>query len=401
MKYLTLLLLFSVCLAYGQSITITGKVVDKQTGEPLSYATVGLKDQAIGTISNQDGEFDFHIPESYSNETFSVNMLGYRSFEAPVSSLIGQEQTIALERSTMLLEEVTVTDSLNGGDILRTALARINNNYPNHPFILDGFYRDVKKVGGRYISLLEAAVKIYDENYAEPRNKDKLHESVRLVEVRQSLGYESKFTSYFDQDNLLEDLLVNNNIRYRQFDMTDEFFNNIVRQKDSYYNGHDVFVLSYAGEDDLKFYIDKADFSILRMEYSTHEIGALVGRKKHLDSKLEGMDKVIEFKRYQGEMYLNYMTLTTKLNWYDERTNELKFSTELYQQLLINNINPAPQERITSTEKMRNYGLQFQNEPYNKNFWDNYNFIKETPLDKKILADLERAGPLEEQFEKN
>jgi hypothetical protein len=100
-------------------------------------------------------------------------------------------------------------------------------------------------------------------------------------------------------------------------------------------------------------------------------------------------------------MYLNYMTLITKLNWYDEHTNELKFSTELYQQLLINNINPSPQERITSTEKMRNYGLQFQNEPYNKEFWDNYNFIKETPLDKKILADLERAGPLEEQFEKN
>ena len=48
---------------------------------------------------------------------------------------------------------------------------------------------------------------------------------------------------------------------------------------------------------------------------------------------------------------------------------------------------------------MRNYGLQFQDRPYNKKFWDNYNFIKETPLDHEILHDLEKLAPLREQFE--
>lgn len=54
----------------------------------------------------------------------------------------------------------------------------------------------MKKVADSYISLLEAAVKIYDEDYAEPRNKYKLRERVRLIEVRKSLGYESRFTTF-------------------------------------------------------------------------------------------------------------------------------------------------------------------------------------------------------------
>jgi hypothetical protein len=77
----------------------------------------------------------------------------------------------------------------------------------------------------------------------------------------------------------------------------------------------------------------------------------------------------------------------------------LKFETELFQQLLINKVTPNATERIRSTEKMRNYGLQFQDQPYNKNFWDNYNVIKETPLDQEILRDLEKHAPLNVQFE--
>ena len=73
--------------------------------------------------------------------------------------------------------------------------------------MMNGFYRDVKKVEGTSIALLEAAVKIYDENYIEPRNKSKLRERVKLVEVRKSLGYDNQYAPFFRQRNLLEDLL--------------------------------------------------------------------------------------------------------------------------------------------------------------------------------------------------
>ena len=50
---------------------------------------------------------------------------------------------------------------------------------------------------------------------------------------------------------------------------------------------------------------------------------------------------------------------------------------------------------------MKHYGLQYQHENYNEHFWANYNVIKETPLDKKIVHDLEEHASLEEQFKEN
>jgi hypothetical protein len=400
--YLFAGLFFITTAGVAQSITISGLARDRSTQEPLPFASVSILGKSISTVTNLSGEFDFHLPGDYRNEILVISMLGYANFEAPVWSILsapGQSQVFELEKSPTLLDEVVVADTLSGSDIMRIALSRIDQNYPMKPFLMDGFYRDAKKVGGTYISLLEAAVKIYDEDYLEPRNRFRLRERVRLIEVRQSLGYENRFTTFFDQDNLLEDLLLHNNIRYRQFENDMAFLMTVIREDDSYYNGHSIYVITYAGDFTLKAYIDKTDYSIIHLEFGTGPTGETVSRKKGLYSMFDGLTKTIDFKKFQGKMYLNYMTVTSKINWYDSKTNALNFETELYQQLLINKVVPQTRERIASTEKMKNYGLQYQDRPYDKEFWDNYNVIKETPLDRKILVDLEILLPLDKQFQ--
>ncbi|HEY0742349.1 MAG TPA: carboxypeptidase-like regulatory domain-containing protein [Chryseosolibacter sp.] len=401
MKKLVFLLLLAIpAVSWSQNLTLSARVVDAETEEALGFASVGIKGIAVGTISNGQGEFDFHFPAAYRNDILVISMLGYKNYEAPIWTLIDNDiDVIKLEKSSIELQEIVVSDTLTGGDILRIALSRIEDNYPMEPFILDGFYRDVKKVGGTYISLLEAAVKIYDENYAEPRNKFKLRENVRLVEVRQSLGYESKFTKYFDQDNLLEDLLLHNNIRYRQIEEDDELFASMGREKNSFYNNQEIYVVTHTEQYNLKLFIEKGNFSIIHLEWETKGSNEELGKKKNLVSRFVGLKKTLDFKRHQGKMFLNFASVTSKVNWYDIESNDLKFETELFQQLLINNVDAKPKTRIGSTEKMRNYGLQYQDRPYNKAFWDNYNVIKETPLDQQILADLEKFTPLESQFQ--
>jgi len=405
MRYLPFFLLVIVCFsATAQQMTLSSQVRDSETGEPLSFASVGIKGKSIGTITNAQGDFDFHFPVDYKNEILTVSMLGYKNFEAPVWSVVnGQMPVITLHKASFLLNEVVVTanDSLSGGDLMRIAISRIDQNYPMKAFRLDGFYRDIKKVGGTYISLLEAAVNIYDDNYSEPRNKGRLRERVKLLEVRKSLGYDNKFNAYFDQRNLLEDLLLHNNIRYHQFDETEEFFSGLERQKDSYYNGHDVYVITHSNEFSLKVYIDKTDYAIIHLEFETSNEGDRLDKKKNLVSRYLGYKKIIDFKRYDDRWYLNYITVTSRENWHDEKTKALKFSTELQQSLLINHVLTNAIGNIGATERMRNYGLQYQDYPYNKAFWDKYNVIKETPLDKQILADLEKLEPLEKQFEQD
>jgi hypothetical protein len=180
----------------------------------------------------------------------------------------------------------------------------------------------------------------------------------------------------------------------------DGVYYKITRQKDSNYNGREVFVLTHTKYFLLNLFIDKEDFSIIHIEYddmASPGSKKIKEKKGDMVSRYQGIKKVIDFKKVDGKMYLNYMTVTSKVNWYDLATNELKFETELHQQLLINEVSPNTRERIK--EPMRNYGLQYQDKPYNKSFWDNYNLIKETPLDKKILEDLEKVAPLDKQFE--
>ena len=400
MRYYFILLLFLSVNTLAQKITLSAKLLDRVTGEPLPFASIGLKSKSISTVSNLQGEFDFHIPEEYRNEIIVISMLGYEKLEAPVWSLLDKsDQILMMDKSTTVLAEVVVFDSLTGGEILRNAWNRIPDNFPMRPFMLDGFYTDVKKVGGSYISLLEAAVKIYDENYKEPRNKLRLRERVKLIEIRKSLGYENKFTPYFGQENLLEDLLLHNNIRYRQIDVKGAFFELMKREPDSYYNGHEVFVISNDQDFKLKVFVDKDDYAVIRLDFEIETSGDVLATRMGLVSKYIGYKKTIDFKRFNGKMYLNYITVTSTERWHDEKTRELKFETELIQHLLINEVSPNTTESIGSTEKMRNYGLQYQDYPYNKVFWENYNVIKETPIDRKILEDLEKQAPSEKQFE--
>ncbi len=368
--------------------------------EPLPYASVGLKGQAIGTVTNLLGEFDFHFPDTLANETFVISMLGYANYEVLASVLLQTPSPeLLLAKSTTVLNTLIISDTLSGGDVFRIALMRMEENHPSEPYLVDGFYRDLKKIGNTYVSLLEAAIKVYDEDFREPRNKFKLRERVQLLEVRRSIGYSNRFTAYFDEDNLLEEMLLHNNIRYRQFPQEEIFFESLQRGKNTVYNGQDVFVIFHREDFRLTLFVDQKTFGVLRMEYEQDAVQP-INKKRGLTSKFVGLKKTIDYKYYQGKLYLSYIEVLSKINWYDINTDSLKFETELAQHLVINQVFPHTDERIPVTSKMRRYGLQYQDLPYNKKFWSEYNVLKDSPLDAKIIADLERDGPLDKQFEK-
>src|SRR6476620_2274241 len=87
-QLLTLLLFAILSQSLAQNaISITGKIVDEKNGTPLSYATISLKGTGMGTVSNSDGEFEFHIPLLYSKDTLQISMLGYAVSEIALSSI--------------------------------------------------------------------------------------------------------------------------------------------------------------------------------------------------------------------------------------------------------------------------------------------------------------------------
>lgn len=83
---------------------VRGKLIDKESGEPLIFASVNVLGTTIGTETDVDGKFSLMLPEGRSQ--LRVSYVGYESKVVPVSS---SNMTIEME-SGVDLEDVVVVD---------------------------------------------------------------------------------------------------------------------------------------------------------------------------------------------------------------------------------------------------------------------------------------------------
>ena len=90
-------------LSYAQVKTITGKVTDASSGEPLPGVTIVVKGTTNGTITNFDGNYSIDVEEG---ETLAFSFIGYTAQEVVVGT--SSVLNIELAQSVENLEEVVV-----------------------------------------------------------------------------------------------------------------------------------------------------------------------------------------------------------------------------------------------------------------------------------------------------
>ena len=96
----------------GRRYEISGIVLEKGTGLPMEYATVGIEELGTGTLTGTDGKFRLEgLPEGKWG--IRVNYLGYAPLS--LSVVVGRDTTLELEieRQTLELKEVKVTAEYN------------------------------------------------------------------------------------------------------------------------------------------------------------------------------------------------------------------------------------------------------------------------------------------------
>lgn len=400
---LFLIVVFPSYYLMANPLIISGKVLDQETEEPLAYATISVADYKIGTVSNLAGEFDIHIREELKDDELTVSMLGYIDYTISLTKVPPNKELIVhLNAGRLLLDEVTIAETLSGGDLLRIAIARIEMNYPMSPTAMDAFYRETKMVNGEYVDLLEAAIKIYDKDYSVPRDRNKLRERVALVEVRKTLEYDYELEKYFSKYNVLEDLFLENQVKYRSFNEDEAFYTIMNREQVVGYNGRPIELVSITQTGySLKIYIDE-DYGIRKISFTWGDGKTpLYSYRKSgkLENQVIQIEKEVEFQKINGKLYLKYISANYTSRWHNLKTGEVDLITKRDQALLVNGINYTNPTWVGTSDKMKRYGLQYQHENYNKQFWDSYNVIKQMPLQKEVVVDLEELYTLEEQFE--
>jgi hypothetical protein len=95
-----LLLFFFTSIAFGQSLSISGTVIDGHTKEPVSYASVYFARSGIGKITDSAGQFSFVI-NNFKDDTLKVSFIGFELYKIPVTLLQNNKSfNIQLERGS-------------------------------------------------------------------------------------------------------------------------------------------------------------------------------------------------------------------------------------------------------------------------------------------------------------
>ena len=88
----------------SQNHRVTGQVTDAATGEPLVGATIAVRDETIGTVTNQQGEFSLTVPGA--DAVLEITYVGFVSMAVPVDGR--SEITIELSEDVLWMDDVVV-----------------------------------------------------------------------------------------------------------------------------------------------------------------------------------------------------------------------------------------------------------------------------------------------------
>ena len=107
--FIALFLVSVVPFTNAQQVQIKGIIVDKDTKEPLPFTSIGLKNEQIGALSNEHGQFVVPAPTQNTADSLVVVALGYGRRAVLVKRGVAVASlTIELPKRAVALGNVTV-----------------------------------------------------------------------------------------------------------------------------------------------------------------------------------------------------------------------------------------------------------------------------------------------------
>jgi hypothetical protein len=389
---LLFLLLTTNSFAQEAFISISGKLIDNTSKEPIPYASIYIKGKSSGTTTNDEGRFLFHVPSTLKKDTLIISVIGYDYFKSTVDLMTENESVIELKQSITLLKAITISGSkkeLTGKDIVKKAVARIPENYPMKPFILEGFFRDLQKENNKAVALLEAATRFYYKDY------NPSYEEVEIIEVRKSFNKRHPVNGTYDRQNSIFDLMEDNYIKHRFGPISVKGWKFKIDSLFTY-NTQNVYKISgiKSQSESAEMYIDSDDFSIIKIDLKTQMVnGEFYRRYLNLPDpygqQQTSFRVIFQFQKLGTKMYLKYQREEDTYNLFNKSTNEVILKQAYVKELFVNNVVQDNLDSHKGLQMNMNKSVEGQAKPFNPDFWKYYNAPAETSKDSKIIKELQ------------
>ena len=374
-------------------LTLTGKVLDADAQSPLQYAQVRLCGKSLATLTNEYGEFRFHIPAPTPTDSLCISFIGYQTYSIALADWNPENTpTIALTSSNATVEEVVIQGKkrkIPSWKIVQMALEKLPENYPQNTFLLKGYYRDYLKRNEEYLNLQEVALSVYDQGiytYDFSKTRIKAHQIRFNTDYQVDLGWRKSYADQqkkipgaqmlTDSQNEFTILRVHDPIRnhdqqsFSFIDVLSEHFipnHKFEKKKLTVLDGIPVYVIpfSYKNQSGATYFHDaKGEISIRADNFAISQL-RYTNYFTYRDIPPEGKryEVVVAYQEYEGNMYLKYISVGNYFVM--ESAQPLFYVDTTYtlptQDILRVQFNAPPDER--SATRAQNYVVSFRNQP--------------------------------------
>ena len=382
---------------------ISGIVTDEESGEPLLFATIALRNSGRGAVTNNDGQFRLNISREMLNDTIYVSMLGYKTAKIPIIGIINNNIQIAMKRDFIAIPAIIIK-SQTPQEIISKAVKAIPENYSKTPVYLAGFYREGALKRKKLQNYSEAVLMIFKDSYSNslPNDQIKVLKSRKLenadtLTIRLKAGLKTSIE--LDGVQNLFDFLGSESMPDYIYMVTDKVT----------YEDEAAYVIEFGPRRPVEMplcngtlYINTADFAILRAEYELNEAYLLRMKDLFIASSIRGFTTwpisvkyTISYRKYNDVYYLNHVR--SDLNFLSRKNRSL-FNTPftVFFELAITNIETNNVVRFDRGEQAPvNSVFSRTITNYDAEFWGNQDFLR--PEDN-LLKELKNMKVNIEEF---
>jgi len=304
-------------------IEIKGSVQDKDTRDPIVFASIYLVGTNIGTVSNTDGQFTIKIPSEYGSGKIGVSCMGYKNMEEYIPVLKKSGTEIKLELARFYIRELTIR-TVDPVELLREARSKIPANYGDTPVMLTAFYRETIRQNRNYVAISEAVFDVYKAPYGRFVDNDR----IKIFKGRKSQDVTKMDTVIFrlqggpyylfvlDIVKNTEELISEENMNYYEYSYSGM---ETVEGRDAYVIDFDqkkeISMPLYKG----KIFIDQITLAISTIEFGLSPYGLeyapdFMIRKKPLGMKIDipGANYVVKYRMINDRWFFNYARIEAR-----------------------------------------------------------------------------------------
>ena len=366
---------------------ISGFILDKNSGEPLPYATIGVRGKYLGTITNFEGEFLLNLSSESFQDTLIVSYVGYQNRVIPVPDIKDNSLSIKLQSETISLQEVFIRNT-DPKSLIKAAMNNVEKNYPQSPAKITAFYRESVLKNNKYMIYLESVLEIYKASYknSEQPDRAKIFKSRKTYDVTRLDTVSFRLQGGVDACLLL-DIVKNipDFLDSEKFSLFRYYFADI-----RIFNNQPVYVIEFIPRPGIidpnfqgKIYIDIQSLAIVRAEfgYPDDRVAELTKNyitKRNTKTRVKPVKVkyMVSYRNINGKYYLNHSLGNLKFRVRNKRKLFARtFETSF--EMASTQWDTVHIKRIKFRETLRpNTILSKKQIKYDVDFWSNQNFIQ-------------------------